>query len=73
MDKKTKRQKRQKRQKYKDRKRQRDKKTKRQLTKTQKTVRYCDVRAVSHSCDVLVFDLIPSKISCINNGAVNKW
>ena len=27
-------------------------KTKRQKTKTKKRVYYCDVRAVSHSCDV---------------------
>ena len=33
-------------------KRQKNKKTKRQKTKTKKRVQYCDVRAVSHSCDV---------------------
>ena len=37
-------------------KRRKHEKTKRQLTKTQKTVQYCDVRAVSHSCDVLIWD-----------------
>ena len=31
-----------------------DKKGKRQNTKIQKRVQYCDVRAVSHSCDVFM-------------------
>ena len=34
--------------------RQKDKKLERQKTKTKKRVWYCDVRAVSHSCDVFM-------------------
>ena len=45
-----------KRQKDEGTKRQKNKKKKEKRTKRQKRVTYCDVRAVSHSCDVfLVF------------------
>ena len=53
----TQRQKDTKRHKETNNKRQKDKKTKRQKTKTKKRVQYCDVRAVSHSCDVFFTDL----------------
>ena len=39
-------------------KRQKSAKTKRQNNKTKKKVQYCEVRAVSHSCDVLQQTLI---------------
>ena len=47
-----------KRQKDKKREKKKDKEDQRQKTKTKKRVLYCDIRAVSHSCDVFyVLDL----------------
>ena len=45
-----------------------DNKTKRQQykkTKPKKRVYYCDVRAVSHSCDVLMFGLVGNIFVCV--------
>ena len=53
-------------------KRRKDKKTKRQKTKTKKRVKYCDVKAVSHSCKVFCYGNVDScsdfcrEIYCIN-------
>ena len=59
-DKKTKRQKRQKRQKKTKRQQKKTKKaTKDKKVKTKNKVYYCDVRAVSHSCDVFTFPFQP--------------
>ena len=62
MQKRQKKTKKTKRQKDKKSKRQKDKKTKKtkrqkdKKTKNKKRVYYCDVRAVSHSCDVYIAD-----------------
>ena len=56
LDKKTKRQKDKKTKRQKDKiKTKRQKKAERQKTKTKKRIQYCDVRAVSHSCDVFTY------------------